>query len=328
MRSRGPTSNRCLTSSSSQSSCRRTRARLSPCSCRRVNMSSPSAIRWHPGHCRSRRRSTATSAVLPRPCSQLHRRKDIFRVRVGKVMRRGLAFAALLGVAATARAGFKEDYVAGLKALDQGRIAEAQKYLQHAFDAQPNPVDKIDLDGNSQPYLPLHFLGVAAYRLGDCTAAANYWGIPLNRRMVDRLTLLLNQEQQLQANCKPATVTAAAEPAPPPATLPESSTSGAVSAAKPLPPDALVQALQNYLGGRYAVATRIDPAGLSDPRAKFHAYLIRSAANFMLANTGGDAVFIEAARADARAAHALDARTQPDVATFPPRFRAFYNETH
>ena len=48
----------------------------------------------------------------------------------------------------------------------------------------------------------------------------------------------------------------------------------------------------------------------------------------MLANTGGDAVFIEAARADARAARALDARTQPDVATFPPRFRAFYGETH
>ncbi len=243
-------------------------------------------------------------------------------MRVGKVMRRGLALVALLGVATTARADFREDYVAGLKALDQGRIAEAQKYLQRAFDAQPDPVDKIDLDGNSQPYLPLHFLGVVAYRLGDCTAAAKYWSNPLNRRMVDRLTLLRSQEQQLQANCKPATVTAAAELAPLPTKAPESAT------AKPLPPDALVQALQNYLGGHYAAATRIDAAGLSDPRAKFHAYLIRSAANFMLANTGGDAVFIEAARADARAAHALDARTQPDAATFPPRFRAFYNETH
>ena len=248
-------------------------------------------------------------------------------MRVGKLMRRGLALAVLLGVAATAHAGFEEDYVAGLKALDQGRIAEAQKYLQHAFDAQPNPVDKIDLNGNSQPYLPLHFLGVAAYRLGDCKAAANYWGNPLNRRMVDRLTLLLSQEQQLQANCKPATVAAATEAASP-ATAAEASVPGAGSVAKPVPPDALVQILQNYLGGRYALATRIDAAGLSDPRAKFHAYLIRSAANFMLANTGGDAVFIDAARADARAAHALDARTQPDVATFPPRFRTFYNETH
>ena len=33
---------------------------------------------------------------------------------------------------------------------------------------------------------------------------------------------------------------------------------------------------------------------------------------------------LDGARADARAAHALDGRTTPDAALFSPRFRTFY----
>ncbi|MGH8123393.1 MAG: protein kinase domain-containing protein, partial [Rudaea sp.] len=95
----------------------------------------------------------------------------------------------------------------------------------------------------------------------------------------------------------------------------------------PKPPAALVRARQDYLAGRYAAAARIDPAALADPSAKFHAYLIRSASRFMLASTGGDTSLIVAARADARAALALDANAPPDATTFPPRFLTFYAET-
>ena len=92
-------------------------------------------------------------------------------------------------------------------------------------------------------------------------------------------------------------------------------------------PDALARAQQDYLAGRYAAAARVDPAALPDASVKFQAYLIRSASSFMLASTGGDTGLMVAARADARAALALDAHAPPDATTFPPRFLAFYAET-
>lgn len=254
-------------------------------------------------------------------------------MRAGRATLIFFLLAAGLGVAALAYAGFEEDYENGLKALDHGRPAEAQKFLQRAFSQQSEPVESVNIGGNVQPYLPLHFLGVAAVRLGDCAAAEKFWTSPTNRRMIARLNVLRQQEQQALGNCKPANNTAendaaakAAAAATAAAERQKAEQAAAAAAAiSAKPPEALVQALQNYLGGRYLAATRIDPASLADTRAKFHAYVVRSAARFMLASTGlGDQGLIDAARGDARAAKALDARTQPDAATFPPRFRAFY----
>lgn len=227
------------------------------------------------------------------------------------------------GVALVAYADYEDDYAAGLKALDQGRVAEAQRFLQRAFERQSEPVDKIILDGNPQPYLPLHFLGVAAARLRDCAGAEKYFSNPTNRRMLARLNALRQQEQQVLTNCSPLAQTAAAN-----ATAGKEVQRAEAAPAKALPPEALVQALQNYIGGRYLAATRIDPATLTEPRARFHAYVVRSAARFMLASTGlGDQGLFDAARGDARAARSIDGRTQLDAATFPPRYRAFYDAT-
>ncbi|TLY51647.1 MAG: hypothetical protein E6K53_06720 [Gammaproteobacteria bacterium] len=199
------------------------------------------------------------------------------------------------------------------------------------------------IGGNQQPYLPLHFLGVAAARQGDCEGAATYWNSAANKRMLGRLNMLRQQEQNALANCKPAAVAQApvpapAEPAKPAAVEPakadtgkpgtiEKSAKASVAGEKPAAPDALVSALQNYMAGRYAAAARIEPAAVPEARARFHAYLVRAASRFMLANTAGEVNLLDAARADVRAARALDARTQPDAATFPPRFRAFYAQT-
>jgi len=243
-------------------------------------------------------------------------------VRAGSARRILIALVAC-GVALTAHADYEDDYVAGLKALDQGRAADAQRYLQRAFERQSEPVDKIIVDGNAQPYLPLHFLGVAAARAGDCAAAEKYFGNPTNRRMLARLNALRQQEQQVIERCTPAQPIAATK-----TEAPKEVAKADAAPAKAGPPDALVQALQNYIGGRYLAATRIDPAALTEPRARFHAYVVRSAARFMLASTGlGDQGLFDAARADARAARAIDPRTPLDAATFPPRYRAFYDAT-
>ena len=52
--------------------------------------------------------------------------------------------------------------------------------------------------------------------------------------------------------------------------------------------------------------------------------LIRSAARYSESGLSGDKALLAAARADAHAAHQLDASGVPDAAVFSPKFRAFY----
>ena len=117
---------------------------------------------------------------------------------------------------------------------------------------------------------------------------------------------------------------AVAKPAPPPVVAPP--------VAKPapaanVPPTPLQEAFDNYLAGRYAKVVRLNPEAIADTRARFHAYLVRSAARFTLAQIGNDDGELDGARADARAARALDNRTPPDGALFSPRFKTFFQES-
>jgi hypothetical protein len=72
---------------------------------------------------------------------------------------------------------------------------------------------------------------------------------------------------------------------------------------------------------------RLNPEAIADSRARFHAYLVRAAARFTLAEIGSDNAELDGARADARAARALDGRASPDAALFSPRFRTFFLES-
>lgn len=235
---------------------------------------------------------------------------------------------------ALARADFADDYIAGLAALDHGEYAKAVQDLQRALDAQPEPVSRVMIEGNPQPYLPHHFLGMAQMRLGDCAAAGKEWDSAMNLRMLGRLRPLRTQELELLAQCKPRAVAiaeksttqqstqniqntetpAAPTPAVPPAPKPAASTAL---------PAALLRAYADYVGGRYASAAKLDADAVSGDRARFQAYLLRSAARFALARLGDDKNLLDAARRDARAAQALE-RSAPEPAVFSPSFRAFY----
>jgi len=123
-------------------------------------------------------------------------------VPAGRPPRIALAFAALLAVP-LAHAEFQDDYAQGLKALDAARYQDARKYLERALAAQAEPVDKIILNGSvEQPYLPYHFLGIIAYKLGECDVAKAQWGNPTNRRMIGRLNQIRQQEQRLADSCQ------------------------------------------------------------------------------------------------------------------------------
>jgi hypothetical protein len=263
-----------------------------------------------------------------------------------------LAGAALLAPAA-ARADYVEDYIAGLAALDHGDYAQALQNLKKALAAQSEPVQRIMIGGNAQPYLPHHFLGLAHFKLGDCAAAQAEWNDPMNARMLALLKQLrvrqallrgqrqdladerelLAQEQRLLGQCTPAAAKSttpqstqapdkqpavAPAPAPAPSAPPPKPTAVAASG----PPPALLRAFDDLIAGRYASAAKLDVDALGGAHARFQAYLLRSAARFALARSG-DKGQLDAARRDARAAQALD-KSVPDEQVFSPAFRAFY----
>ncbi|MGA9335957.1 MAG: hypothetical protein WBV39_16875, partial [Rudaea sp.] len=70
----------------------------------------------------------------------------------------------------------------------------------------------------------------------------------------------------------------------------------------------------------------INPDSYAQPRARFHAYLVRAASKFTLARISGDARMLDSARSDVRSARALDS-AKPDAEFFSPMFRAFYRDS-
>jgi hypothetical protein len=274
-------------------------------------------------------------------------------VRAGDRMKQYLLPALMLAVAGSAYADFQDDYTRGLQAVETSRWVEARKYLQAALTAQPEPVEKVFVNGAvSQPYVPYHFLGLVAINLGECDVATTQWSNPTHRRMISRLRYLQTQEHDALAACKstaaskeekpsspaettetpstkspivenpPTKTPPVADKRPPEKTTPDAGkpTNATAHAAAPAP---LSRAFEDFVAGRYSEAARVDPEFFNDARARFHAYLLRSAARYMLAQIGGDRNLLDEARGDARAAQALE-QAAPDAAVFSPKFRAFY----
>ena len=82
----------------------------------------------------------------------------------------------LLAAAVGAHADYKEDYSRGLVALKDGNYAEARQRLQKALAEQPEAAMRVRLYGQRwEAYLPQHYLGAAAFALGDCATALKQW---------------------------------------------------------------------------------------------------------------------------------------------------------
>jgi len=274
---------------------------------------------------------------------------------------RWLAAAALCALSAAAHADYKDDYAHGLKAYREGDFAEARTLMQSALEQHAEPAARIRLYGQVyEPYLPQHYLGMAALKLGDCNAAAAQWSSSANKQIVGQLPDIGGEEQRGLASCggklaknddkppveppkpniepskppvgdsKPPVVVADNKPPPvtpvkPPPPKPPVEDKPPV--AKSGPPEPLVQAFDSYLAGRYTEVSRINPDAYADTRARFHAYVVRAAAKFTLSRLSTDDALLKSARADAIAARALDSRA-PDATLFSPDFRAFFQESH
>jgi hypothetical protein len=284
---------------------------------------------------------------------------------------------AALGAATLAHADYKDNYALGLKAYNDGDYAKARELMQQALAEHAEPAARVRLYGQRwEAYLPQYYLGMVAFKQGDCSTALAQWNTPASRQVVSQLPEINSAQQRDAAACEQKTVAKVedkpkpqpAAPEPPPAkavvadsppakqappqtpapkpvdTAPEPVAPPAkrvdVAVAKPAPavvvappkpaptsntpPTPLEEAFDNYLAGRYAKVARLNPDSLTDTRARFHAYLVRAAARFTLAQIGNDGSELDGARADVRAARALDGNTTPDAALFSPRFRTFF----
>jgi hypothetical protein len=287
-------------------------------------------------------------------------------VRAGKRQGQCLTALALLAAAVAAHADYKTDYTKGLEAYKDGKYAEARQLMQQALDEHNEPAAKIRFYGQVfGSYLPQHYVGLAAFKQGDCATALSQWNSPANRQIAAQLPEIGGEEQRNAATCgqkvvaktddrpskppepvtpkptsdnpPPKAVVADTPPKPvvpppkPPEPPPKTTTppiEKPIVVAKNMPPEPLVQAFDNYLAGRYGEVARINPDAYADTRARFHAYLVRAASRYTLSKISADPEMLKSARADAAAARALDSRTAPDITLFSPGFRSFFQDSH
>lgn len=281
---------------------------------------------------------------------------------------RALVVVAALAAAGTAWADYKDSYSRGLEAVRDGNWNEVARRMREAIAEQPQPAVRVRLYGQRwEPYVPQYYLGLAAFKQGDCASALREWRSAANTGVIGEVPGLKAEQDRNAASCD--TRTAQQTPAKPPVEPPKPPPSEPVKPpvaepvkppvaepqrpkpeppkqepakpepAKPEPPKPaptpigervptpLLDAYRAWLGGRYAEVVRINPDGYAEPRAKAQAHLVRAAARFVQAEIDGDAAALEAARADVRAVRAIDGKLAPDAAMFPPRFRKFYSET-
>ena len=265
-------------------------------------------------------------------------------------VQRGLvaALAGLLLVASgSARADYKRDYADGVEAAGDGKWGEVAAKMRSAIGEEGTPVAKMRIYGTRfEPYVPRYYLGLAAYRTGDCDSAMANWNDGPTKGIVSGIPALAGVASAGLRDCQSKT---AAVPTPSPSPTPVASvtpkpspTPTPIASVTPKPsptpvqtpavsaaPIALVNAINTLLQGKYTQAATLDMSQFMDPRSRWHALVIRASAKYTMSQLQGDpnGSQLAAIQADIRAAKALNGAQQPDATVFSPRFRTLYQQT-
>lgn len=280
-------------------------------------------------------------------------------------MRAGKGIAALLAalMSLSAAADYKDSYSRGLEAAKDGDWAAVRQRMQEAIADNPTAAPRVRLYGQRwEPYVPQFYLGLAAFKQGDCAGALNQWRSAANAGVIGGVPNLKAEQDRSMASCESRLAqqgktepgktepgktggttapdggkTEPPKPEPPKPEPPRPEPKPEPPKPKPEPPKPvetplaqrvpapLLDAFRNYLGGRYADVAKLNPDAFSDPRARAQALLVRAAARQIQGELDGSGA--DAARADIRAVRALNPTLTPDPALFSPRFRSLYNAT-
>jgi len=270
---------------------------------------------------------------------------------------RMLALIAALALAAPVFADYKQDYARGADAAGDENWSEVESLMRKALAGSTTPLSRTRLYGQRfEAYVPQYYLGLAAYRQGDCTGAMRWFGDPAAATIINDSSQFKGIADEATRTCKsklasvqPPTKPVQAPPvqAPPvqapidrpvvnnvPAqppvqapTTPTSPTANPPVATVPPLPSALQGLLDDYLNGRFSKAATADANTLSN-NARFHALLLRSASRYTLfeLQPAEAASQKSAAEGDVRIAKSLAPGKTPDVAFFSPHYRKFFSE--
>ena len=255
-------------------------------------------------------------------------------------------------LAAPAMADWKQDYARGLEAAKDGRWSDVERHMQSALADNPKPAERVRLYGQRyEAYVPQHYAGLAALRLGDCEKALAYWGQAGNAAIVSSVAALGDEESQGRTECssrlvrqgQPAKTDApsiAVEPPKPqaqPAPIAAPPTRPIVQApAIPPPTDSrresssisaqiLRPLLDAYLSGRYADVLKLSSKVPPSLPLRWHMLTVRAAAAYNLGRLGGTADATAIARQAADQARASDPALRPDPEYFSPEFIRFFS---
>lgn len=257
-------------------------------------------------------------------------------------------------------ADYKDSYGRGLNAVKDGKWSEARTLMQEALADNATPAARVRLYGTRfEAYVPQYYLGLAAYKLGDCGTALAQWKDGASQSIVAGMGELKAEQQKGQAACesrlaqqgaptkpepvaptqpepakpepaKPEPKPEPPKPAPPKPEPPKPEPRPVEPEPRPAVPVAsrvskpLLEAYGNYLRGNYAPVAMIDADRFAE-RERPQALLVRAAAHFIQAELAADAAQLEAARADVRALRTLAPALKPDATLFSPRFAKFYD---
>jgi hypothetical protein len=265
-------------------------------------------------------------------------------------MLRHLVTALLLCISGGAMADAATSYARGLEAARAGDWEAVERHMLEALRHQPDPSARARFSGlRGEPYVPHHYLGLAAFHRGDCRSARLQWAHADVAAIVERQAALKAEMTAALAECTrrfealrphppqaepqvasvPAVEPAAPRPAPSKANTPRPQATASEAGAQPRaavragdgPDPALRAALQAYLDGRYAEVLELDAGRLPDARSRAHGFLLRAAARYTLAELGDDGAGDEPAlAAEVRAALREDATLKVDERYFSPRF--------
>lgn len=121
-----------------------------------------------------------------------------------------------LCAAFAAHADFKRSYAEGLDASRAGDWATVRQKMQEALAEEPTPVAKLRLYGTRfDAYVPQYYLGLAAYRQGNCQEAVANWENAAARAIIAGNDTLSGVANAGLADCRQKL--AATAPAPRPA---------------------------------------------------------------------------------------------------------------
>ena len=115
----------------------------------------------------------------------------------------GLCAALAAAAGAQAQANFREAYARGKEAAANSRWSEVEARMREAIAAEPTPQARVRIYGmRFEPYVPQYFLGLAAYRQGNCTEAQRQWSHAPTAAILEGDATLKGVVEQGLADCR------------------------------------------------------------------------------------------------------------------------------